>query len=144
MKIKKISIRVLVITGFGLLASVIVVVMMPPVYHSPSVTIMNGSTGFVVLGDHQAYAVNTHPDLPTPRVDLIGDWSVRDNVIRIESPDPKLQCKSMEGQMHWNRIDWTFEFNAMQPPVYVTDRRVFMPWSVIAISRQIHKKPNKS
>ena len=101
---------------------------------------MDGSNGFVVLCGHKAFAVNTHPDLATPRVDLIGDYAVRDNAIKIEAPEPMLQCKSMEGQMHWNRIDWTFiELNTMHQPVRLTDQRVFLPWSVIAISRQIHK-----
>lgn len=144
MKIKKIVIGISALTGFGVLASVIIVAVLPPVYQSKTVTIMDGSSGFFVLGDHQAYAVNAQPDRSTPRVDLIGNWSVLDNVISIEAPAPIMECNSMKGQMHWNRIDWKIESEAMQPPVILTDTRVFLPWSVFAISRQIHKKPNKS
>lgn len=139
MKMRKIIIGVSVLTGCGMLVSVIIIAVMPPVYQSKTVTIMDGSTGFVVLCDHQAFAVNTHPDRATPRVDLIGDFALRNNAIKIEVPEPMLQCKSMEGQMHWNRIDWTIELDTMHPPEYLSDQRVFMPWSVIAISTQIHK-----
>ena len=140
MKIRKIIIGVSAVTSCGVLASAVIIAVMPAVYDSKGFTMMDGSTGYVVLSDHQAFTVNTHPELTTPRVDLIGDYAVRDNAIKIEAPNSILQCKSIEGQMHWNRIDWTFnELNIMNQPEPITDQRVFLPWSVIAISRQIPK-----
>ncbi len=139
MNVRKIMIGVSALAACVVLVSVIIIAVMPPVYQSKTVTMMDGSTGFVVLCDHQAFAVNTHPDRAAPRVDLIGDFTLWNNAINIEAPAAMFPCTSMEGQMHWNRIDWTIKLGAMHPPEYLTDQRVFMPWSVIAISTQIHK-----